>query len=224
MQNRLISESIEMYLKALAELETREPVAISRLAARLGVTQVSATEMVKRLAEQNWLTHLPYKGVLLTEKGKEIAYDVIRRQRLWECFLYIHLKIEWARVYELACNLEHATAPEVTEALAAFLGNPSVCPRGNPIPAADGSFTPLNGIPLSGAKIGQKAQVLAVQASDVDVLAYLQARHILPGRQIQVLAAAPLQGPLTIQIEEYQAEIGLQVAELITIQPSEEPA
>ena len=31
-------------------------------------------------------------------KGREVACNVLRRQRLWECFLYEHLKIEWARL------------------------------------------------------------------------------------------------------------------------------
>lgn len=125
-----LSESTEMYLKALAELGDRD-VAIARLAGRLGVTHVSANEMMRRLAEQGLVKHTPYKGVTLTKKGREVAANVLRRQRLWEVFLYQHLKIEWAKIYELACSLEHATAPEVTDALADFLGNPTVCPRGN---------------------------------------------------------------------------------------------
>src|SRR5512147_1461619 len=124
-----LSESTEMYLKAMAELGDRD-VAIARLAERLNVTHVSANEMMRRLGELGLVTHMPYKGVTLTKKGREAASSVMRRQRLWEVFLYDHLKIEWASIYELACSLEHATAPEVTEALAEFLGNPTNCPRG----------------------------------------------------------------------------------------------
>ena len=112
-----LSESTEMYLKAMVELSDREMVGIGRLAERLRVTSVSANEMVRRLSEQGLVKHTPYKGVALTKKGREAACNVLRRQRLWECFLYDHLKIEWALVYEFACSLEHATGPEVTEAL-----------------------------------------------------------------------------------------------------------
>src|SRR5512134_1974215 len=138
-----LSASTEMYLKAMAEMGNREAVAIGRLAERLSVTPVSANEMVKRLGEQGLTTHTPYKGVTLTKKGREVASNVIRRQRLWEVFLYEHLNIEWSKVYELACSLEHATAPEVTEALAEFLEHPQTCPRGNPIPDVKGMYTPL---------------------------------------------------------------------------------
>jgi len=214
-----LSESTEMYLKAMAELGNRGTVAIGRLAERLSVTPVSANEMVKRLGEQGWVTHTPYKGVTLTKKGREAASNVIRRQRLWECFLYDHLKIEWSKVYELACSLEHATAPEVTGALADFLGHPKTCPRGNPIPNEDGAFAPLDGIPLSEVVVGETVKVLAVNATATDVLKYLQERNILPGHEIEVIEAAPLQGPLTLRADgKKEVALGLAMAEFVIVQ------
>jgi DtxR family Mn-dependent transcriptional regulator len=212
-----VSQSTEMYLKAMVELNGQEAVAIGRLAERLSVTSVSANEMVKRMDEQGLVKHTPYKGVTLTEKGREVACNVLRRQRLWECFLYEHLKIEWARLYELACSLEHATAPEVTEALAVFLGDPKTCPRGNPIPASDGTFTPLDGILLSEATVGETVRVLAVNAIATDVLLYLQERGILPGSELTILEAAPLQGPLTLRVGEKEIALGLSLAEFVIV-------
>ncbi|GAB4455540.1 MAG: metal-dependent transcriptional regulator [Anaerolineales bacterium] len=212
-----LSESTEMYLKALAELGDRH-VAIARLAERLGVTPVSANEMMRRLGEQGLVTHTPYKGVTLTEKGREAAANVLRRQRLWEVFLYEHLKIEWAKIYELACSLEHATAPEVTEALAAFLGNPTVCPRGNPIPDANGAFAPLEGRSLREAAAGETVTVRAVNATSTDVLRYLQEKGILPGQRVRVLEAAPLDGPLTLLVNGREAALGLSMAEFVIVE------
>ena len=212
-----LSESTEMYLKAIAEINDHDVVAIARLAERLGVTPVSANEMVRRLGEQGLVSHTPYKGVNLTKKGREVACNVLRRQRLWECFLYDHLKIEWSMVYEFACSLEHATAPEVTEALAGFLGDPKTCPRGNPIPAADGSFKPLDAILLSEVKLGETAHVLAVNATATDVLKYLQEKNILPGRDVTVVEIAPMQGPLVLRVAEMDVALGLSVAEFVLV-------
>ena len=212
-----LSESTEMYLKTMVEMSDRDVVVIGRLAERLGVTPVSANEMVKRLGEQGLVSHTPYKGVGLTKKGRETACSVIRRQRLWECFLYDHLKIEWAQVYEFACSLEHATAPEVTEALAGFLGDPKTCPRGNPIPAADGSFKPLDAMPLSELKLGQAARVVAVNATATDVLKYLQEKNILPGRVVEIVEVAPMQGPLTLRVEGKDVALGLSMAEFVLV-------
>ena len=107
------SESIEMYLKSISELEISEsPVSISRLAERLGLSSPSAIEMVKRLVEQDLVIHTPYKGVDLTDKGRKRAYVIVRRHRLWERFLTDTLVLPWERVHDYACRLEHATAPE----------------------------------------------------------------------------------------------------------------
>lgn len=213
-----LSESTEMYLKAMAELGAGDVVAVGRLAGRLGVTNVSANEMVHRLTEQGLLLHTPYKGVALTETGQTAACNVLRRQRLWECFLYDHLKIEWAKLYELACSLEHATAPEVTEALAVFLDDPKFCPRGNPIPAADGSFKPLNGILLREVPMGSTVHVLAVNATETNVLMYLQERGILPGREVTVVEAAPMEGPLTVRVGDKDVALGLLLSEFVIVE------
>ncbi len=212
-----LSESTEMYLKAMSELSGADAVTIARLAERLSVTPVSANEMVRRLGEQGLVSHKPYKGVRLTTKGREVACNVIRRQRLWECFLYDHLKIEWSQVYEFACSLEHATAPEVTEALAVFLGHPTTCPRGNPIPNVDGSLVPLDGVLLSEVKVGEIVTVLAVNATATDVLKYLKERNILPRQTVKVLEAAPLHGPLTLLVDGREVALGLSMAEFVIV-------
>jgi DtxR family Mn-dependent transcriptional regulator len=213
-----MTESAEMYLKAMVEVEAGDVVAVGRLAGRLGVTNVSANEMVRRLTDQGLLSHTPYKGVALTQEGRAAACSVLRRQRLWECFLYQHLHIEWAKLYELACSLEHATAPEVTEALSAFLGDPKFCPRGNPIPAADGSFAPIKGIPLREVLVGAKVRVLAINATETNILKYLQDRGILPGCELSVVEAAPMDGPLTIRIADKDIALGLQLSEFVIVE------
>ena len=224
---QVLSQSTEMYLKAMAEFSNCEVMPVGRLAERLNVTQVSAHEMMRRLDEQGLVSHTPYKGVSLTSKGREAAGNILRRQRLWECFLHDHLKINWSKIYELACSLEHATAPEVTEALADFLGNPKTCPRGNPIPQADGSLTPLAGIPLSEVPVGNRVRVLAVNATARDVLKYLQDRHLMPGREVMILEAAPMQGPLTLGVDPVEKNgaggkevaLGMNLADFIIVTP-----
>jgi DtxR family Mn-dependent transcriptional regulator len=128
------------------------------------------------------------------------------------------LKIEWAQVYELACSLEHATAPEVTDALASFLANPQTCPHGNPIPAADGSFIPVNGIPLSEVRVESTVRVLAVRATGIDELKYLQQRDILPGRELALLDIAPLDGTLTLDVQGNRVALGLMISKLVLVE------
>jgi len=213
-----MSESAEMYLKAMVELGQGDRVAVGRLADRLGVSNVSANEMVHRLTDQGLVSHTPYKGVALTESGQTAACSVLRRQRLWECFLYDYLKIEWAKLYELACSLEHATAPEVTEALSEFLGDPKFCPRGNPIPSAVGEFSPLNGVLLREAPVGATMRVVAVNATETNLLRYLQERHVLPGQKLTLVEVAPMDGPLTLQMDGQEVALGLRLAEFVIVE------
>ena len=213
-----LSESMEMYLKSLVELSDGSPVSIARLAEHLGVTPVSGNEMVHKLSERGLTTHIPYKGVTLTEKGRKIAVSILRRQRLWERFLHDHLKIEWAKLYDLACSLEHATASEVAEALADFLGNPTTCPRGNLIPAANGAFTPLDAPALCEIEEGTKIRILAVNAIDLELLVYLQENNILPGQEFFVADIAPMQGPLTLKSDNHEVAIGLESAKFVLVE------
>jgi DtxR family Mn-dependent transcriptional regulator len=221
------SESVEMYLKTVAELGGEsEPVSIGRVAERLGISPVSANEMMKRLGESGYIDHLPYKGVTLTQDGRRLANNVIRRQRLWECFLVDRLTIDWARAYELACDLEHATAPEVTEALAAFLDHPTTCPHGNVIPGPAGQASEATTVRLAELNAGQSACVRAIAPESSDVLAYLAEKDLLPGRLVGVTEVAPLKGPLTLTITEPQAEpesgrevvLGLALAQLVLVE------
>lgn len=220
MNNIIISESVEMYLKVLAELGGgQEPVAIARVAERLGVTQVSANEMMKRLARENLIEHTLYKGVTLTPEGRQLAFNVIRRQRLWELFLADHLKLEWYNVHELACTLEHATPLDVTEALAAYLGNPTRCPHGNPIPSATGDMLPVQGITLDQLAIGKTACIRAVEEGNADVLAYLHKRKLLPGQTVTLIEIAPLDGPLTLKLGDENVILGLNLASQVWVEP-----
>lgn len=213
-----LSESMEMYLKSLVELSSDKPVALSLLAEHLGVTPVSANEMIHKLSKRGLAIHQPYKGATLTEDGRAIAVDILRRQRLWERFLYDHLKIEWAKIYDFSCSLEHATEPEVVEALADFLDHPTTCPRGNPIPSADGKFSRLRAPSLSEMSVGTKVRILAVNAVYLEVLAYFEKHDILPGKELTIADVAPMQGPLTVKVGNKEVAVGVEAAKFVLVE------
>jgi len=221
------SERVEMYLKTVAELGGEsDPISIGRVAERLGVTAASANEMMKRLGESGYIHHLPYKGVTLTGSGRRLANSVIRRQRLWECFLVDRLKMDWAKAYEMACDLEHATAPEVTEALATFLNHPAFCPHGNPIPDPASPPSKITLMPLSELGAGQTASIRSLVPESSSILAYLAERDLLPGKQIKVIEVAPMQGPLTLRVSQIgddptsgqEIVLGLALAGLVMVE------
>lgn len=74
------SEAVEDYAKAIHSLQERlgGPVPTTVLAERLAVTPGSVSAMVKRLAQQGLVVHVPYHGVELTPAGERVALEVIR--------------------------------------------------------------------------------------------------------------------------------------------------
>ena len=67
-----VSEGEEAYLRRALEAFEENPsqiVKTSDLAARLGVSSASVTEMIKKLASRDLVTHIPYKGSRLTSEG-----------------------------------------------------------------------------------------------------------------------------------------------------------
>ncbi len=167
---------------------------------------------------ENLVAHQPYKGVTLTEAGRNLAHNVIRRERLWERFLVDHLRLDWALAHEWACQLEHATAPEVIEALDAFLGYPTRCPQGNPIPRADQPLEATRGLFLSELTVGQTAQLVAFEDESADVLGYLQKRGLRPGSIVNVTEIAPKHGPLTLELEGREVVLGVNLAASIRVE------
>ena len=83
------SEAIENYAKAIYALEQRGggPVTTNALAERLGVTPASASSMVKKLGSLGLVSHVPYRGVKLTDRGRRVALEVLRHHRLLELYL-----------------------------------------------------------------------------------------------------------------------------------------
>ena len=132
------SEAEEMYLITVAraiEDGRTEPVSMSHVATQLDVTGVSVNQMIRKLDARGFVEYEPYRGVSLTDRGREIASSILRRRRLWGVFLSEQLGMSPARADDVACDLEHVTPDEVADLLSGFLGDPSSGPQGRAIPA-----------------------------------------------------------------------------------------
>lgn len=130
------TESIEEYLEAIYDLNERgSPAKTTELAEKMKVSPPSVTQMVKRLADDDYIEYHPYKGASLTGKGMAVAQRVVRRHRLLERFLYDFLKMRKESVHEDACRLEHSLSEEAAAALCKALNKPQTCPDdARPIP------------------------------------------------------------------------------------------
>lgn len=216
------SESREMYIKSIYELaDEGELVAVSHLAKRVGVSPVSATEMVKRLESQGLISHTPYKGVKLSKSGLKRALILVRRQRLWGRFLADHLKIPWSQVYDISCRLEHATDAAVTEALAEYLEHPTICVHGHPIPNANGQIDEIHAFPLNEISCEVEVEVIRIEQPELPLCEYLEERGIYPGTVLKIIDEAPYNGPYTVELDGSEIVLGREISARILVNPTD---
>src|SRR3954453_23647507 len=169
---RRTNEGAENYAKALYELQGRAPdgVGTTAVAQRLGVTPASASGMLKRLADEGLVEHVPYQGTRLTPDGGRVSLEVIRHHRLLELFLAEVLGMPWDRVHEEAEVLEHHISEELEELIAAKLGEPAIDPHGDPIPNRDLAISADDSVSLTELGPGDAGVFTRVSDSDASML------------------------------------------------------
>jgi DtxR family Mn-dependent transcriptional regulator len=196
-----ISNAVQDYAKAIWSLAQRSagPVSTSAIAERLEVSPASASAMVKRLESMGLAKREPYHGVRLTRAGERVALEVLRHHRLLELYLAEALGMSWDRVHEEAEVLEHAISPELSELIAAKLGNPTHDPHGDPIPTANGEIDEMPTRALAELGPGDRGRFTRVSDSNPDMLRYLSERGIAPGAELECVGREPFGGPLTVR-------------------------
>ena len=75
--------------------------------------------------------------IQLTERGQSRARDVVRRHRLAERLFKDTFRIDDHEAHSQACKFEHIISPELDQRICSFLGHPTTCPHGNPIPPGE---------------------------------------------------------------------------------------
>ncbi len=198
-----LSPSVEDYLKTIFALTRREEVAsTSALAESLGVQPSSVTGMVKRLAEEGFLEHVPYRGVHLAPRGRREALRIVRRHRILETYLSERLGFTWDDVHDEAERLEHAASDALIEAMAEALGHPSHDPHGAPIPTVAGEIDEMDFPTLAQCSVGDEVTVRAVPDEDGDDLRSMEARGLRPGARLTIASPAGRDGPVAVVVEQ----------------------
>jgi DtxR family Mn-dependent transcriptional regulator len=216
------SEAIEDYAKAIYALQRRggqsRAVSTNDLAARLGVTAGSASAMVKKLAEQGLVEHVPYHGVRLTSEGERLALEVLRHHRLLELYLSEHLDVPWDRVHEEAEALEHVLSEDLESRIAAKLGHPTHDPHGDPIPTADLDIEEASTRSLADLNPGDRGRFVRVSDSDPAMLRFLHERGVRLGDALEVTERQPFGGPLTVRFGDDLQVLGGGLAEAMRVE------
>ncbi len=133
------SQTKEDYLRALYLLyegqeDKSKGIKAVDIAAKLGVSKPSVSEMLTKLVKEDLIRTEPYGPVFFTETGIVEARKVIRKKRIIELYLTDKLGYCVDEIEDEVHRLEHAFSEEVIERMAKQLNNPELCAHGREIP------------------------------------------------------------------------------------------
>ncbi|MEL6894138.1 MAG: metal-dependent transcriptional regulator, partial [Actinomycetota bacterium] len=185
------------------------------IAERLDVSRPAVSEMMKKMAAEGLIDISD--GIVLTEAGEELAQQVVRRHRLAERFLTDVLKLSWAEAHHEAGRWEHVMSASVEKAMDDYLGNPTTCPHGNPIPGSD--FQERDLVPMASVPPGRSMVVRRITEElefEPGLLEFLEAAAIQPGAKVTISSASP-DGTLTLEVGGDHVGVGAHTGERILV-------
>ena len=229
--------SVENYLKAIHELsQTEQPVSTTDISRTLKVAPASVTEMLKKLAEKDYITHSPYHGTRLTTNGRRTAENIVRKHRLLERFLYDVLQVDKTQVHDQACGMEHSLSDDAAESLCRFLRHPDRCPdNGKTIPPCDlqiGSCAEClelhsKGLEESGKNYQSRVAIgnleqgqcgkISLIRGGYNVLNRLLDMGLKPGIEILAVRVTAPSGPVEVSVGSSKIVLGKGVASKVFV-------
>ena len=215
------STSEENYIKSIFHLQRTEGVvSTNELAAELQTKPASVTDMLKKLKAKDLLNYEPYQGFSLSDNGKKVALNIIRKHRLWEYFLVYELEFGWDEVHEIAEELEHISSPLLIEKLDAYLSYPKFDPHGDPIPDINGKMEVSRQINLIDLELKRQAAVSAVGSQSTELLELLRHKNIGIGTRLEVKKKFSFDHSLEIKVKSHPSfTISQQLAQTLFVKP-----
>ncbi|MDD2821716.1 MAG: metal-dependent transcriptional regulator [Flavobacterium sp.] len=206
--------SEENYLKSIYHLTavSETEVSTNAIAEMMETKASSVTDMLKKLAEKEFVNYKKYQGVSLTNKGKLAAKMIVRKHRLWEVFLVEKLDFSWDEVHDIAEQLEHIKSEKLINKLDDFLGNPTEDPHGDPIPDANGQMIKIDKQLLSELMQNQTGICVGVKDTSSEFLKYLDKQEIALGSKIEFVSKETFDLSLKIKVDGRDLTVSNKIA------------
>ena len=193
--------------------------ATTEMAEQLGVTASTVSANLKKLARDGYIDYEPYGQIVLTDVGRQIAVEIVRRHRIVESYLVEALGLTWDQVHDEADRLEHAVSDLVLERMNAALGSPQRDPHGDPIPDADGHTAEFPSRRLQETAPGLEVEVVRVSDRSPELLRYLTDRGIVIGTKLQVRSISSAASAIAVTVGDESIELALDAADAIRVGP-----
>ncbi|MFN2556361.1 MAG: metal-dependent transcriptional regulator [Nitriliruptorales bacterium] len=184
-----IQVTTQEYLETIYELEEEGiPPLRARIVERLGLSAPTVSETVARLEDEGYLHVGEDRVIRLTQQGRKLATNIVRRHRLAERLLTDVIGVAWSEAHHEASKWEHVISDAVEEKIIALLGDPGACPHGNPIPGSaniihhpEVAVWDVEGGEVEVVRISEELEL------DDDVLVLMEACGFIPGRRGRIM-------------------------------------
>jgi DtxR family Mn-dependent transcriptional regulator len=209
--------TVEDYLMTMHVMERDHgEIIAARLADVLGVSPPTVTMTLKRMERDHWIVGTGRKAIHFTETGRAAAHSVTRRHMLTEWLLVKLLKVPLFETHNEAHNIEHAISPQLEERMAEVLGNPKICPHGNPFPGHEALVSKW--LPLTDMEAGESVIIRRVHEFGEDnreLLKYLAGNGVMPSVRVQITEMLPFNQTLSISASNKSITLGFPAARFI---------
>lgn len=242
-----LSASLEDYLKAIATISAEKRAARPKdISQRLDVNMSSVTGALRALADRGLVNYAPYEIVTLTDKGQEVAREVVRKHEGIRDFLVKVLAVNNEAAEKAACDMEHAISPEVLDRVIRFLDYLEVCPRAGSSWAEEFGFycehpdeeddcercltvslmdyrarkdrAATETMFLNELKPGAKGKIVRVNGNG-ETSRRIVDMGMTPGTVVEVERIAPFGDPMEIKVKGYHLSLRMVEAGKIAVEP-----
>ena len=214
------THTIEDYLMTMHVMERDlGEIFAARLAEMMGVAPATVTMTLRRMERDKWISGHRRREIHLTELGREAARSVTRRHMLTEWLLVKIFKIPIFETHDEAHRIEHAISPKLEERMVDILGNPKLCPHGNPFPGYETltkDWLPLTEVPVDTEITIRRIHEFA--EDNQELLDFLSKNKVEPGNKAQVKENLPFNQTLTIDINGNSVTLGFAAAKYIFVE------
>lgn len=211
------SHTIEDYLMDMFVMDRDHgEIVAARLAEMMNVAPATVAMTLKRMERDNWITGKGRKEIHLTEIGREAAHSVIRRHMLTEWLLVKIFKMPIYETHNEAHNIEHAISPQLEERMREVLGDPKVCPHGNPFPGCENMTKDWQ--PLTELSAGDTITLRRIHEfieDSPDLLEFFSQNGVMPGAEAKMVEILPFNQTLTLEINQKNVTLGFSVAQYV---------
>ena len=217
----MLSFTEENYLKSIFLISTDgnavSEVGTNNLASFLNLKPATVNDMLKKLKDKEMIHYEKYGKITLSAIGKKYALEVLRKQRLWETFLYEKLDFTWDEVQEVSEQLEHIKSHKLINKLDEFLNFPEFDPHGEVIPNAKGEMRTLFKKRLSEVEIGHNCKMIAVKDTSAPFLQYVVKLGLGISSSIKVIDKNNYDHLIEIEVNGKRSSVSQKFAENIFI-------